>query len=54
MLLPLTFIDLINKVFKWYLNIFVVLFIGGISVNSQNKEEHANYLRIVLQTLKDL
>lgn len=47
------FMDLMNRVFKLYSNMFVVVFIDEILVNSQNKEEHANQLRIALQTLTE-
>ena len=44
--------DLMNKVFKQYLDLFVIVFIDDILINYRNEEEHASYLRIVLQTLK--
>lgn len=39
--------------FKQYLKMFIIMFINVILVYFRNDEEHANYLRIVLQTLKD-
>ena len=45
--------DLINRVFKPYLDLFLVVFIDDILVYSRNEEDHASNLRIVLQTLKD-
>ncbi|KAH0738661.1 hypothetical protein KY290_037366 [Solanum tuberosum] len=50
---PAAFMDLMNRVFKPYLDMFVIIFIDGILIYSRNEEDHANHLRIVLQTLKD-
>ncbi|KAH0633127.1 hypothetical protein KY284_035913 [Solanum tuberosum] len=50
---PAAFMDLMNKVFKQYLDLFVIVFIDDILIYSRNEEEHASHLRIVLQTLKD-
>ncbi|WMV38341.1 hypothetical protein MTR67_031726 [Solanum verrucosum] len=49
-----TFLDLMNKVFKQYLDLFVIVFIDDILIYSRNEKEHASHLRVVLQTLKDL
>lgn len=45
---PTGFIDLMNRVFKEYLDMFMIVFIDDILVYSKNKEEHAGHLRIVL------
>ena len=50
---PAAFMDLMNRVFKPYLDTFIIVFIDDILVCSQSKEEHAEHLRIVLQTLRD-
>ncbi|KAH0709559.1 hypothetical protein KY284_010986 [Solanum tuberosum] len=50
---PTTFMDLMNRVFKQYLDLFVIVFIDDILIYSWNEEEHASHLRVVLQTLKD-
>ena len=50
---PTTFMDLMNRVFKQYLDLFGIIFIDDILIYSRNEEEHAIHLRIVLQTLKD-
>ena len=48
-----TFMDLMNRIFKSYLDRFMVVFIDDILVYSKTREEHADHLRIVLQTLRD-
>ena len=45
--------DLMNRVFKQYLDLFVILFIDDILIYSRSEEEHASHLRVVLHTLKD-
>ncbi|KAK9044741.1 hypothetical protein V6N11_058633 [Hibiscus sabdariffa] len=50
---PATFMDLMNRVFKPYLDKFVVVFIDDILIYSCNKDEHAEHLQIVLQTLRE-
>ncbi|GJZ77550.1 putative reverse transcriptase domain-containing protein [Tanacetum coccineum] len=49
---PAVFMDLMNRVYKPYLNKFIILFIDDILIYSRNKEEHANHLRIILELLK--
>ena len=43
--------DLMNRIFRPYLDKFVVVFIGDILIYFRNKEEHTKHLQIVLQTL---
>ena len=50
---PAAFMDLMNRVFGPYLDKFVIVFIDDILVYSSSKEEHAEHLRIVLQTLRE-
>ena len=50
---PAAFMDLMNRVFKPYLDLFVIVFIDDILVYSRSETDHAEHLRIVLQTLKD-
>ncbi|XP_059285211.1 uncharacterized protein LOC132038575 [Lycium ferocissimum] len=45
--------DLMNTVFKPYLDHFVIVFIDDILVYSRSEAEHGQHLRIVLQTLKE-
>ncbi|KAL4318494.1 hypothetical protein GQ457_18G008840 [Hibiscus cannabinus] len=49
-----TFMYLMNRIFKPYLDKFVVVFINDILINSHKKDEHVEHLRIVLQTLRVL
>ncbi|WMV30072.1 hypothetical protein MTR67_023457, partial [Solanum verrucosum] len=42
---PRIFIYLINKVFKQYLDLFVIVFIDDILIYSRSDEEHVNHLR---------
>ncbi|WMV32271.1 hypothetical protein MTR67_025656 [Solanum verrucosum] len=50
---PAAFMDLMKRVFKPYLDMFVIVFIDYILIYSRNEKDHASHLRIVLQTLKD-
>ncbi|KAL4309853.1 hypothetical protein GQ457_01G017270 [Hibiscus cannabinus] len=50
---PAAFMDLMNRVFKPYLDKFVVVIIDDILIYSRNKDEHAEHLRIVLQILRE-
>ena len=47
------FMDLMNRVFRPYLDQFVVVFIDDILVYSKDAQEHEHYLMIVLQTLRE-
>ena len=40
-----------NRVFKTYLDKFVIVFIDDILIYSRSQEEHAKHLRTVLRTL---
>ena len=50
---PIALMDFMNRVFHHYLDQFVIVFIDDILVYSRNAKEHAYYLWIVLQTLRD-
>jgi len=45
--------DLMNRVFRQYLDMFVIVFIDDILIYSRSENEHVDHLRIVLQVLKD-
>ena len=45
--------DLMNRVFRPYVDQFVVVFIDDILVYSKDVEEHEQHLKIVLQTLRE-
>ncbi|GKB89427.1 putative reverse transcriptase domain-containing protein, partial [Tanacetum coccineum] len=48
---PVVFIVLMNRVYKPYLDKFVIVFIDDILIYS-NKEEHAEHLKLILELLK--
>jgi len=50
---PAVFMDLMNRVFRPYLDEFVVVFIDDILIYSKDNEKHAQHLPIVLQTLRE-
>ena len=50
---PAAFMDLMNRVFRPYLDQFVVVFIDGILVYSKDAQEHEHHIRIVVQTLRE-
>ncbi|KAG8474400.1 hypothetical protein CXB51_033844 [Gossypium anomalum] len=50
---PAVFMDLMNRIFRLYLDKFVVVFINDILVYSRDEEEHAEHLRTVLQILRE-
>ena len=50
---PAAFMVLMNRVFKPYLDQYVVVFIDDILLYSKSGEEHERHLSIVLQTLRD-
>ena len=45
--------DLMNRVFKDYLDRFVIVFIDDILIYSSSEEEHEYHLRLVLQRLRE-
>ena len=50
---PTSLMDLMNRVFRPYLDQFVVVFINDILVYSRDEQEHEQHLKIVLQTLRE-
>jgi len=49
---PAVFMDLMNSLFRPFLDLFVIVFIDDILVYSRSEDEHADHLRAVLQTQK--
>ena len=45
--------DLMNRVFRPFLDKFVVVFIDDILVYAKTREEHTNHLQTVLKTLEE-
>ena len=49
---PTAFMDLMNLVFRPYVDQFVVVFIDDILVYSKDRESHDTHLQVVLETLR--
>ncbi|GJT96842.1 putative reverse transcriptase domain-containing protein [Tanacetum coccineum] len=49
---PTVFMDLMNRVWKPFLDKFVIVFIDDILMYSKNKKEHEEHLKAVLELLK--
>ena len=45
---PTAFMDLLNQIFKSYLDKFVIVFIDDILIYSKDDDQHAEHLRIML------
>ena len=50
---PAAFMDLMNRVYKEYLDKFVIVFIDDILIYSKNAEDHATHLRIAIHKLRE-
>ena len=50
---PAAFMELMNRVFRPYLDKFVLVLIDDILIYSKARNEHADHLRMVLQTLRE-
>nr|GEV03327.1 putative reverse transcriptase domain-containing protein [Tanacetum cinerariifolium] len=50
---PAVFMDLMNRECKLYLDKFVTMFINDILIYSKSKEDHEEYLKIILGLLKN-
>jgi hypothetical protein len=50
---PATFMCLMNGVFIYFLDKFVVVFLDDILIYSRTKEEHEGHLRTMLQVLRE-
>ncbi|GJZ22301.1 putative reverse transcriptase domain-containing protein [Tanacetum coccineum] len=49
---PTVFMDLMNRVFKPYLDKFVIVFIDDILIYSKRKQEHEEHLKLILELLR--
>jgi len=49
---PATLIDFMNRVFKPYLDNFLVVFIDDIMIYSRTPDEHTHHLRVALDVLR--
>nr|GEV37128.1 putative reverse transcriptase domain-containing protein [Tanacetum cinerariifolium] len=50
---PAVFMDLINRVYKPYLDRFVIVFIDDILIYSKSRKEHEGNLKLILKLLKE-
>jgi len=50
---PAAFIDLMNRVFRSYLDKFVLVFIENILIYTKHRNKHITHLRMVMQTLRE-
>ena len=50
---PVIFMDYMNRIFRPYLDKFVVVFIYDILIYSRTKEEHKEHLKVVLGILRE-
>ena len=49
---PETFLDLMNHVFRPFVDHFFIVFINDILVYSKDREDHDTHLRVVIETLE--
>ncbi|CAN6447714.1 unnamed protein product [Victoria cruziana] len=50
---PAVFMDMMHRVFREYLDQFIIVFIDDILIYSPDRETHARHLHVVLQTLRE-
>jgi len=50
---PAIFMDYMNKIFRSYLDQFVVVFIYDILIYSESRDVHADHLRVMLGILRE-
>ena len=50
---PTSFMDLMNRVFQYYIDSFVIVFIYDILTYSKNENEYESHLRLALQVLTE-
>ncbi|GJU26640.1 putative reverse transcriptase domain-containing protein [Tanacetum coccineum] len=49
---PAVFMDLMNRMYKPYMDKFMIFFINDILIYSKNKKEHEEHLKLILRLLK--
>ena len=49
---PTAFIDLMNRVFREYLDSFIIVFFDDILIYFKTKKDHEQHLRLTLRVLK--
>ena len=50
---PTAFMDMMNRIYRPYLDHFVVVFVDDILIYSKSREEHSHHLHMALQTLRE-
>ena len=50
---PAAFMDMMNRIFRSYLDRFVIVFIDDVLIYSKSQTKYEEHLRTVLQTLRD-
>ena len=50
---PTVFMDYMNRIFRPFLDKFVVVFIDNILIYSKTQQEHTEHLRLVLRVLRE-
>jgi len=50
---PTIYMEYMNRIFRPYLDQFVVMFIDYILIYTESREEHADHLRVVLEILRE-
>ena len=50
---PATFMDLMNRIYRPYLDQFVVVFVDDILIYSKGRAEHERHLQLALQVLRE-
>ena len=50
---PAVFMDIMNRVFRQFLDLFVIVFIDDILIYSKTKLEHERHLRLALELLRE-
>ena len=50
---PVAFMDLMNRVFREYLDSFVIVIKNDILIYSKTREDHEQHLRMTLQVLRE-